>query len=121
LALKSNESKQIKIKTIVTEIGSIRKKINKSIATIPGFGSIQSPLSYSYVGKENILEINPSGSYHSIVIEEIQSSFKIKLRSLIGQKVQLRAELVPEKKFDDTFIMSIEPQGAFEIAPYCEK
>jgi len=78
----------------------IVKKFNKSIAIIPGFGGIQSPSGYSYVGKENILEITPSGLYHSIVIEDIQSSFKIKLKSLIGQKVALRTELIPEKKYD---------------------
>lgn len=55
--------------------------------SIPGYGPIKSPNDYTYCGKENIMEITPSGINHSINVEDIQSSYTIKLQSLINQKI----------------------------------
>jgi hypothetical protein len=47
----------------------------------------------------------------------MQDSFKINIRSLIGEKVELRTELIPERKYSDTFIFSAEPNN-WELPPY---
>ena len=81
-----------------TTLGENVIYLNPGIATLVGYGSIQSPKKISFRCKKTLLHINPFKTVHDIVITKNMNGYEMGLKNTIDKTIRVPTQITQLKK-----------------------